>query len=74
MRIPVQRLFNAGLISHISEPGATLHDAHDMAARLNAQSQAQLASIKEAFNLAEHHSPTQVRKHELAAVAQLAGR
>lgn len=74
MRIPVQRLFNAGLISHISEPGAALHDAHDIAARLNAQPQAQLASIKEAFNLAEHDSATAVRKHELAAVAQLAGR
>ena len=74
MRIPVQRLFNAGLVSHISEPGAALHDAHDIAARLNAQPQAQLASIKEAFNLAEHDSPTAVRKHELAAVAQLAGR
>jgi enoyl-CoA hydratase/carnithine racemase len=74
LRINVQRLFNAGVISHISEPGAALHDAHDMAARLNTQAQAQLASIKEAFNLAEHDSPTQVRKHELAAIAQLAGR
>jgi enoyl-CoA hydratase/carnithine racemase len=62
------------LVSHISEPGAALHDAHDMAARLNAQAQAQLASIKEAFNLAENDSPTQVRKHELAAISQWAGR
>jgi enoyl-CoA hydratase/carnithine racemase len=70
VRLNVQRLFNAGLISHICEPGSALHDAHDIAARLNAQSQTQLASIKELFNLAEHESPIQVRKQELAAVAQ----
>ena len=70
VRLNVQRLLNAGLISHICEPGSALHDAHDIAARLNAQPQAQLASIKELFNLAEHDSPTQVRKQELAAIAQ----
>lgn len=74
VRLNVQRLFNAGLISHICEPGAALHDAHEIAARLNAQPLTQLGSIKEVFNLAEHETPSQVRKQELAAVAQLAGR
>lgn len=74
LRVNVQRLFNAGLISHICEPGSALHDAHDIAARLNAQPMAQLANIKELFNLAEHDTPAQVRKQELTAVAQLAGR
>lgn len=74
VRINVQRLFNAGLITHICEPGSALHDAHDIAARLNTQAQAQLASAKETFNMAAHETPDQVRQQELAAVLQMAGR
>lgn len=70
IRIDAPRLFNAGLISHISEPGLALQGAHDIAVRLHAQPQTQLASIKELFNMAEHDSSTLVRKHELAMLAQ----
>ena len=71
VRLDAQRLFDAGLISCLSEPGSSLQDAHAIAAKLNAQPLNDLAGIKEVFNLAAHGTPTQVRDQEIALLTQL---
>ena len=70
-RLDASRLFNAGLISCLSEPGSSLHDAHAIATQLNDYPLDDLAGIKEVFNSAEHGTPTQVRQQETALLAQL---